>query len=153
MLDINTVVGTVHVPEEEVVIFPDGLLGFSHFKKFIFVNDPNDDVFVWLQSCDNKEVAFPVIEAGFIADVEKLRLTSMDRKKLALDDNEQPDLYCIVRVSNEVEGMTANLKAPIVINHKDKVGYQFIMADQKLEVQYPVFEVLKNKVGEDAELL
>ncbi len=157
MLDINTVVGQISAPEDEVLIFPEGLLGFSHFKKFIFVNDPKDDVFVWLQSCDKKEVAFPVIEAGFITDIQNLELTRADRQKLALDDKDQPDYYCIVRVASEAEGMTANLKAPIVINQKDRVGYQFIMANQKLQVQYPVFEVLKNRVGddvrEDAELL
>ncbi len=153
MLDINTVVGLISAPEEEIIIFPEGLLGFSHFKKFIFVNDPKDDVFVWLQSCDKKEVAFPVIEAGFITDVKDLDLTQADRQKLALDDLEQPDFYCIVRVSSEAKGMTANLKAPIVINQKDRVGYQFIMANQKLQVQYPVFDVLKNRTGEDAELL
>lgn len=153
MLDINTVVGLISAPEEEIIIFPEGLLGFSHFKKFIFVNDPKDDVFVWLQSCDKKEVAFPVIEAGFITDVQDLELTKADRQKLALDDIEQPDFYCIVRVSTEAKGMTANLKAPIVINQKDRVGYQFIMANQKLQVQYPVFDVLKNRAGEDAELL
>lgn len=153
MLDINTVVGLVSVPLDEVVIFPEGLLGFSHFKKFIFVNDPNDDVFVWLQSCDKKEVAFPVIEAGFITDVENLELTSADRQKLALEETDIADFYCIVRVTTEVQGMTANLKAPIVINQKDRVGYQFIMSNQKLQVQYPVFDVLKNRVGDDAELL
>jgi flagellar assembly factor FliW len=153
MLDINTVVGPISVPLDEVVIFPEGLLGFSHFKKFIFVNDPNDDVFVWLQSCEKKEVAFPVIEAGFITDIEDLELTKSDRQKLALEENDQPDIYCIVRVTSEAQGMTANLKAPIVINQKDRVGYQFIMANQRLQVQYPVFEVLKNRVGDDAELL
>lgn len=153
MLDIQTVVGPISVPEDEVVIFPEGLLGFSHFKKFIFVNDPNDDVFVWLQSCDKKDVAFPVIEAGFITDINNLELASMDRQKLALDDQVQPDFYCIVRISNEAKSMTANLKAPIVINQKDRVGYQFIMANQRLQVQYPVFDVLKNRVGEDVELL
>lgn len=153
MLDINTIVGPVRVPLDEVVIFPEGLLGFSHFKKFIFVSDPSDDVFVWLQSCDKKEVAFPVIEAGFIVETDKLALTSSDRKKLALEESDVADFYCIVRVTSEAKGMTANLKAPIVINQKDRVGYQFIMANQKLQVQYPVFEVLKNRVADDVDLL
>ncbi len=152
MLDINTVVGPVSVPLDEVVIFPEGLLGFSHFKKFIFVSDPTDDVFVWLQSCDKKEVAFPVIEAGFITETDKLALTAADRQKLALEELEVADFYCIVRVTSEAEGMTANLKAPIVINQKDRIGYQFIMANQKLQVQFPVFEVLKNRVADDVDL-
>lgn len=153
MIDINSVVGPIQIPQDEIVIFPEGLLGFSHFKKFVFVNDPSDDVFVWLQSCDKKEVAFPVIEAGFITDIENLELTKADRERLSLDENEQPSFYCIVRITTEAQGMTANLKAPIVINQKDRVGYQFIMANQKLQVQYPVFDVLKNRVGDDAEVL
>lgn len=153
MIDVNTVVGPIKVSQEDIVIFPEGLLGFSHFKKFVFVNDPDDDVFVWLQSCDKKEVAFPVIEAGFITDIKDLELTKADKERLALEAEDSVDFYCIVRITSEAQGMTANLKAPIVINQKDRVGYQFIMANQKLQVQYPVFDILKNRVGDDAELL
>jgi flagellar assembly factor FliW len=153
MLDVNTVVGQISIEEDEILFFPEGLLGFSQFKKFVFVNDPSDDVFVWLQSCESKEVAFPVIEAGFITEVNSFDLNPVDRQKLVLEKDESPDYYCIVRISEEIQGMTANLKAPIVINQKDRLGFQFVMSNQKLQVQYPVFDVLKNKVGEDAELL
>lgn len=153
MLDISTVVGVISVEEDEILFFPEGLLGFSQYKKFVFVNDQNDDVFVWLQSCDNKDVAFPVIEAGFITDVNSFDLNPIDRQKLVLEKDESPDFYCVVRISEEIHGMTANLKAPIVINQEDRLGFQFVMSNQKLQVQYPVFDVLKNKVGEDAELL
>lgn len=152
MIEIDSLVGALKLSEDDIVYFPEGLLGFSDFKKFVFVNDPQDDVFMWLQSCERKEIAFPIIEAGFIVDPRSLVLTKQDRDKLGLEDEEHASFYCMVRVASEATGMTANLKAPIVINKRDHVGYQLILSDQKLQVQYPVFDLLKNKVREDADL-
>lgn len=153
MIEIDSLVGTLKLSKEDIISFPEGLLGFSEFKKFVFINDPEDDVFMWLQSCDKKDVAFPVIEADFIIDSNDLNLSTQDCDKLGIQRSQEANFYCIVRVASEAAGMTANLKAPIAINRKDHVGYQFVLANQKLQVQYPVFDLLKNKVREDADLL
>ena len=152
-MDVQTIVGSICVMDEEIILFPEGLLGFPDFKKYIFVSDPKDDVFMWLQSCDRREVAFPVIEAGFITDVSQFKLSASDRMKLGLDPGDSGNYYCIVRVASETTGMTANLKAPIVINKKDHVGYQLVMSDKSLQAQHPVFDALRHKVNEDVELL
>lgn len=153
MIEIQSLVGTLKISEDDVVTFPEGLLGFSDFKKFVFITDPQDDVFMWLQSCDQKDIAFPVIEAGFVADMSQMQLTQYECEKLNIANAQEANFYCMVRVASEATGMTANLKAPIVINKREHMGYQFVLANQNLQVQYPVFDLLRNKVREDADLL
>lgn len=153
MIEIQSLVGVLKISEDDIVTFPEGLLGFSEYKKFVFINDPEDDVFMWLQSCEKKDVAFPVIEAGFVIDPSSLALTAGDCSRLGIQNSEEASMYCMVRVASEATGMTANLKAPIVINKRDHIGYQFVLANQNLQVQYPVFDLLRNKVREDADIL
>lgn len=153
MIEIQSLVGTLNIAEDDVVTFPEGLLGFSDFKKFVFITDPQDDIFMWLQSCDKRDIAFPVIEAGFVADMSQMQLTEYECDKLGIEHSREASFYCMVRVPSEAAGMTANLKAPIVINKSQNIGYQFVLANQNLQVQYPVFDLLRNKAREDADLL
>jgi flagellar assembly factor FliW len=42
--------------------------------------------------------------------------------------------------------MTANLKAPIVINVLQKIGRQCVLQDNKLEIREPIFTRLQQRV-------
>ena len=47
----------VDVDEKKIVEFPEGLLGFESVKKFAII-DSEYEPFIWLQSVENKELAF-----------------------------------------------------------------------------------------------
>ena len=51
--------GLVELKIDDVLTFPEGLLGFRDLREFVLVDDPNDDIFAWLQSCELPSVAFP----------------------------------------------------------------------------------------------
>lgn len=42
--------------------------------------------------------------------------------------------------------MTANVKAPVVINVTDKIGRQCVLQDNKLEIREPIFTKLQQRV-------
>ena len=52
--------GRVELKNEDLLTFPEGLLGFSDLRKFVLLDDPSDDIFAWLQSCESPAIAFPV---------------------------------------------------------------------------------------------
>ncbi|MCX7978527.1 MAG: flagellar assembly protein FliW, partial [Bdellovibrionaceae bacterium] len=70
--------GKVEVAPEDVLTFPEGILGFSDLRQFVILDDPNDEIFAWLQSCESSAIAFPVLEPELFADGYKAMLTKSD---------------------------------------------------------------------------
>jgi FliW protein len=54
--------GEIEIAPNDTLEFAEGLLGFGQLRKFVLLDDPNDEIFAWLQSCDEAGIAFPVLE-------------------------------------------------------------------------------------------
>ena len=62
-MKINTTrFGELEVDKKDIIEFTEGLLGFENLTKF-FIVDPGDQTLIlWLQSVDDANTAFPIIE-------------------------------------------------------------------------------------------
>lgn len=138
--------GNIVVTEEDVLSFPEGLLGFSDLDRFVLLDDPNDEIFAWLQSCEEPSIAFPILEPELFSETFTLSLSKSDLK--ALDTEEVKGLrpFCIITIPEDPTLMTANLKAPIIINVTKKSGRQCVLQDNKLEIREPIFTRLQQRV-------
>ena len=58
--------GAVSITDEDVIHFPEGLLGFNELRRFILLDDPIDEIFAWLQSCEEPGIAFPLLEPRIV---------------------------------------------------------------------------------------
>ena len=54
--------GPVNLHDEDIIEFSEGILGFNDLRNFVLLDDPNDEIFAWLQSCEVPQIAFPVLE-------------------------------------------------------------------------------------------
>lgn len=138
--------GNITVGAEDVLNFPEGLLGFSDLDRFVLLDDPNDEIFAWLQSCEEPSIAFPILEPELFSETFNLSLSKSDMK--ALDSEELKGLrpFCIITIPEDPTMMTANLKAPIIINVSKKMGRQCVLQDNKLEIREPIFTRLQQRV-------
>ena len=68
LLIATTRFGQVQISASDIISFPEGILGFNELKRFVLLDDPNDEIFAWLQACDDAGVAFPVLEPELFAD-------------------------------------------------------------------------------------
>ena len=50
MVISTTRFGPVQVTPDDIILFKEGLLGFNDLEKFVLLDDPNDEIFAWLQS-------------------------------------------------------------------------------------------------------
>ena len=48
-------------------------------------------------------------------------------------------------VPQEVTNMTANLKAPIIINADTRKGAQVVVENEEYEIKYKIYDILKGK--------
>ncbi|MBY0385613.1 flagellar assembly protein FliW [bacterium] len=138
--------GNITVSADDVLNFPEGLLGFSDLDRFVLLDDPSDEIFAWLQSCDEPSIAFPVLEPELFSDTFKLSLTKSDLNSLNCEEQTGIRPFCIITIPEDPTMMTANLKAPIIINIAQKLGRQCVLQDNKLEIREPIFTRLQQRV-------
>jgi len=135
--------GELEVNPNDIVTFNEGLLGFENLKKY-FVVDPGDSTLIlWLQSTEDDKVAFPIIEPKIFKPDYIAKLLPADLNGLDLESLQAAKLYSILTIPANVTEMSANLKAPVVINSAKKVGKQIVLQDSKLSVKHEMYKQLK----------
>lgn len=138
--------GELEVNPTDLVTIAEGLFGFENLKKY-FVVDPGDSTLIlWLQSTEDEKVAFPIIEPKIFKPDYIAKLLPADLNGLELETLQAAKLYSILTIPGNVTEMSANLKAPIVINSSKKIGKQIVLQDSKLSVKHEMYKELKTYI-------
>lgn len=138
--------GELEVDNKDIITFNEGILGFEESKKF-FVVDPGDQTLIlWLQSADDGSVAFPVIEPKIFKPDYTVNLLPAELNSLNLESLANASVYTILTIPQDVTTMSANLKAPVIINNKTKKARQIVLQDSKLEVKFEMYTELKKHI-------
>ena len=99
MVISTTRFGDVSVTEEDILTLDEGLLGFSELHKFVLLDDPGDEIFAWLQSCELADIAFPVLEPELFDQNFKLTLTKHDMSLLGAQSMERLRAFSIITIT------------------------------------------------------
>ncbi|MCT4642344.1 MAG: flagellar assembly protein FliW [Bacteriovoracaceae bacterium] len=138
--------GELQVNKEDIITMTEGLLGFDNLKEF-FVVDPGDSTLIlWLQSTEDANIAFPIIEPKIFKPDYVAKLLPSDMNSVDLDSLDQAKIYSILTIPSDITTMSANLKAPIVINSKKQIAKQIVLQDSKLSVKYEMYKELKSYI-------
>ncbi len=122
--------------------FPAGLPGFEDHKRYVLVSRNDMRPFIWLRSMDDPEVALPLISCLLL---KKQVLPYITKEQLSLvgsPSREGIAPYYVLRVDTGEGIITANTKAPIIINSKTKQGYQIFMDQENLRVDEPLVNLI-----------
>jgi flagellar assembly factor FliW len=138
--------GQVPIQESDILMFPEGLLGFADLRKFVLLDDPSDEIFAWLQSCEASPIAFPVLDPEMFLENYKITLTKADLESLRVQAGQSPKHLCIITIPDDPTQMTANLKAPIIVNIQEKLARQCVLQDNHLAIREPIFMKLQERV-------
>lgn len=138
--------GAVQLTNEDIIDFPEGILGFNDLRKFVLLDDPNDEIFAWLQSCEVAQIAFPVLEPELFTTNYQVVLTKHDLESLGLRKDEKMRSFSIITIPDDATQMTANLKAPVVINIEKRCARQIVLQDNNLAIREPIFAKLQSRV-------
>ncbi len=137
--------GEIEIIDEKIITFEKGIPGFNDLSKYIIINDEDEtSPFCWLQSIEEPELAFVLVNPFLVYPDYKPNLPEAEIEKLGEATPEDYSVLAIVKVPEEIEKMTANLMAPIVINLKTKKGKQVITNGEDSLVRFNIFEQLKN---------
>ncbi|QUI21454.1 flagellar assembly protein FliW [Vallitalea pronyensis] len=141
--------GTIDMDDEHIITFEEGIFGFNDDHRFIILYE--NDLLCWLQSIDDVDIVLPMITTPLI--FPEYQPEVKDELILRIGDLSDEDLmvHTIVVIPSDIEQMTTNLKAPIIINNKTKKGMQVILEDDQYQVKHNLYQHLKQyeqKVGE-----
>ncbi len=129
--------GIIDVDEKDALHFPSGIPGFENVKEYILLGkQENENPFFWLQSLDNPQLAFVVVDPFYINDDYYVDVDDEDIEEIHIKDKENILILAIVTLPENIKEMTVNLKAPVLINLKNNMGKQVVMKDDTFPVKY-----------------
>lgn len=145
--------GEIEIDESKIITFEDGIIGFPDMKKFTLIFDEEKEgrlSISWLQSMDEPEIAFPVMDPLFVCETYNPSVEDELLKNLGTIKEDNLYVLVTVTVPQNIKELAVNLKAPIVINTDTRKASQIIVEDD-LPVRYRIYEILeeaKKKAGE-----
>jgi flagellar assembly factor FliW len=128
--------GEVECPRSSVVTIFAGLIGFPQFKDFVLIEYTAP--FSWLQSTENPDLAFVVVNAAEFGESYSFDLPLSDRE-LDLTQEDEVAIFNIVSIRSDPRDSTVNLKAPVVVNLRNRKGRQVILDDNKFPTRMPLW--------------
>ena len=118
------------LPEDRVLTFPRGLIGFMEHREFTLIQIREESPFLVLQSLSDPTLGLLVADPYiFMSDYEVV-IGEADRRLLGVDAREQVSVLVTVTIPQGMpERTTLNLSGPIVINHEARLGVQIPQTD------------------------
>ena len=132
--------GKIEVREEEVITFPEGLIGFCNLKRYLIIEREIDRPFQWLQAIDNPELAFLITDPLLFCPHYKVELNPKENAILKLAKVNEGKIFVLVVIPEDPSRMRANLLAPLVINASKRLGKQVILEQSGYPLQYQLIK-------------
>lgn len=146
--------GEVELDDNKVLDFPNGIIGFEPFKKFAILYDIDNESktrISWLQSLEEPTLALPVIDPLAITSEYNPMIEDELLKPLGDPADEDLLFLLVMTVPSDMTKVTANMKAPVIINAATCKGVQLIVENADYPVKFNVYESvqkMKEKAGE-----
>jgi flagellar assembly factor FliW len=141
--------GDFEIRDDQIVEFPEGILGFDYVKKFALLEEEGSP-FLWLQAYDEPALAFVMISPLNFMDEYSLVISQTDLEDVGATTPEDLLVYAIVTIpSDSPSEMTANLQGPVIINQSARKGKQAISLSDKYRVKHRIIDEMKKRAGKE----
>lgn len=136
--------GVVQVQDDKILTFEEGLFGFEDYKKFALI-DSEYEPFIWLQSIENQNLAFLIIDPFLVCSSYEADIDDSSLAKIGVTRPEDVVIMTIVTVPQDGSAITANFQGPLVINKQNKKCLQVILTDNRWTTKVDIVQTLNNK--------
>lgn len=136
--------GEIEIKSDDTLVMPEGLIGFPEMKRYVLLDHGKDSPFKWLQSLDDGAIAFVLMNPLLFKPDYAVEVTESDVKELDLASEDDAVISVIVTMPSDPEKMTANLKAPLVFNLKNRRGMQVILGQGAYTTRHSILEEVKS---------
>lgn len=123
--------GTQTISPDEILLFPKGLIGLEDHTQFKLFHEESENPTVhWLQSITDPDFMMSIIPPAALGVDYEIELDDEEAALLKLDDANDAIVLLIIYKQYEENkdasdiDLKAIVKAPLVLNTKDKLGLQ-----------------------------
>lgn len=132
--------GEIKIPKKEILLFPEGLLGFADRKRYVFVEETAYVPFLWMQSLEDPHLCFVVVNPlEFVANYQ-IDVKPAEIQPLGLNDLNQARILSIVVVREDPAQITANLQGPLIINPDTCLGKQVVLLTDRYHTRHFILQ-------------
>jgi flagellar assembly factor FliW len=131
--------GVLQIPDDRVLEFPKGLLGFSQFTRYCLLEPGDDACFFWLQCLDEPSLAFVVTDPTLFVPEYAVPIRPEQMVELKLGKLEEAQVFVIVNKVDQT--LTGNLQGPLVVNTMTRSGEQMVLAEKRWTTRHPLVQV------------
>jgi flagellar assembly factor FliW len=140
--------GEIEVGEQDIITLPAGLIGFPELKQYILLDHESDSPFKWLQSLDDGAIAFVLINPLLFKPDYLVEVSETEISDLKIEAEEDAVISVIITMPSNPKNMTANLKAPLIFNLKNRFGKQIILNNSAYTTRHNIMEEVKKRAEE-----
>jgi len=132
--------GDINIDKSRIILMKGGILGFEHLGKYVLLTQNEKTPFWWFQSVEDGSVAFVIINTFAIDPDYEPVISNAKADLLEIASPEDVVLFSVVTIRSDPFTVTANLRAPIMINAKKMLAGQVVLVDPDYPVQYTITE-------------
>lgn len=121
--------GALDIEADDILLFPQGLMGFEECRHWVLLADAENEAVGWLQNISRPELAFAVVSPRRFVPGYEVRVPRGQLAPLQLTEVDQA--YILTVVGKNETGLTVNLKAPLIINLDRRLGRQIVTCDDQ----------------------
>lgn len=126
MRNIQTRFGEVEYNPENIINFPEGVIGFKDLHEFIVMPNEKPGPLFWFQSLEDPEVAFLLTDPTNFFLEYRVVPDNDERKKLGMRKNDQVHVLSVVSLHQD-RSITLNLQAPVLFASHSNRALQVIL--------------------------
>lgn len=138
MIFNSKIYGQIEYGEEDIVNFEKGILGFEELKQYAVIKLKDYEPFYLLQSIEDESIGFIISSPFDFYKEYEFDLNESKLKRLKIENEQQVNVFIIVTLNSDPNKITANLKAPIVINISNNLGEQIVLDKENYKIKQPL---------------
>jgi flagellar assembly factor FliW len=133
--------GTLELKEEAILVFPSGILGFPEWTQYVLLDHDTDAPIKWLQCIENPDLAFVVLDPLYFKSDYQVVMGQDATAELDSREGDDVSVVTILTIpSDDPSRVTANLRGPLVMNHRTRRCKQLVLSDD-IPTRYPLFDM------------
>ena len=141
-MNIETVkFGNVEVEESRIFDFVLPVIGFNDLSKYVIIEPNKDNLFKWLQSAEDPDLAFPIISVAALNYDYSIDISDDVIQSLEIKNAESLLVMNITSIPQDnPQGTTINLLAPLISNLENQKAGQIVLSGSGYDISYPMFK-------------
>ena len=119
--------GSIETPDDDIIAFPNGVVGFPNDTAFVLLRPRDEARIAWLQSTTTPSMALPIISLHEAAVDAPFDAFENATHQLGLAEDINDCAVLLVVTANGGARATVNLLAPIIVNASTQTGVQLLL--------------------------